>query len=109
MSDSRICKQAYFSLMLLSEQGSTNWVSGIKNLLETNGFGIVWLFKGVGSELLFIKAFKQRLIDCYKQSWHDKLNSSEHFKTFFSFKSIIMKESFLSDINFNKSFRNVVV
>ena len=109
LSDSRICKQAYVSLMLLSEQGSKNWVSDIKVLLETNGFGIVWLFKGVGSEILFIKAFKQRLIDCYKQSWHDKLSSSEHFKTFLSFKSIIMKESFLSDINFNKSLRNVVV
>ena len=70
MEDKRICKQAYEKLFLLCEQGSTNWVSKIKQLLEYNGFGIVWFFNGVGNEPQFLSELRQRLIDCYKQGWH---------------------------------------
>ena len=109
LDDKRISKQAYHSLLLSSEQGSRNWVTNIKDILEQNGFGIVWLFKGVGNKLLFLNEFKLRLIDCYKQSWHAKISSSDHFSVFYSFKSIIMKESFLSDNNFDRHFRNILV
>ena len=95
MNDKRLSKQAYNRLYTLSEQGLNNWVTNVKHVLESNGFGIVWLFKGVGNESLFLNDFKIRLIDCYKQSWHAKISTSENFSTFYSFKSVILKESFL--------------
>ena len=81
-------------LLLASEQGSENWVSQIKRLLEVNGFGMVWLFKGVGHEKIFIREFKLRLMDCFRQNWNEKINNSENFRTFYSFKSFITPEYF---------------
>ena len=109
LENNRICKQAYAKLVLLCDQGSTNWVTKIKQLLEYNGFGIVWFFKGVGDESLFLKELKQRLIDGYKQGWHAHISSSEHFQTFYSFKPFIKTESFLCLYNFGRSLRNVLV
>ena len=109
MNDKRLCKQAYNRLYTLSEQGLENWVTNIKHVLESNGFGIVWLFKGVGNESLFLNDFKIRLIDCYKQSWHAKISTSENFSTFYSFKSLILKETFLCDDSLNKALRNVLI
>ena len=109
LDNSRICKQAYESLLLLCEEGKENWVTQIKRLLEVNGFGIVWLSKGVGCEKTFLKEFKLRLIDCFHQNWHEKISSSENFKTFYSFKSLITPELFLNDNNFGRALRNIYI
>ena len=78
LDSKRICKQAYETLLLLSEHGSDNWVTQIKQLLQINGFGIVWLSKGVGCEKMFIKEIKLRLIDCFRQNWNEKMSNSEN-------------------------------
>ena len=109
MNENRLCKQAYNRLITLSEQGSNNWVTKIKHVLESNGFGIVWLFKGVGNDMLFLRDFKFRLIDCYKQSWHANISNSDNFSTFYSFKSLIFKESFLSDDSLNKALKTALI
>ena len=109
MEDKRICKQAYEKLFLLCEQGSTNWVSKIKRLLEYNGFGIVWFFNGVGNEPQFLSELRQRLIDSYKQGWHAHISESENFSTFYSFKPFIKLENFLCVSSFGRSLRNVLI
>ena len=110
LDNSRICKQAYESLLLLSEEGKENWVTQIKQLLEVNGFGIVWLSKGVGCEKTFLKEFKSRLTICFHQNWHEKISSSENLKTFYSFKSFITPELFiLNDNNFGRALRNIYI
>ena len=109
MEDKRICKQAYEKLFLLCEQGSTNWVSKIKHLLEFNGFGIVWFFNGVGNEPLFLNELRQRLTDCYTQGWHAHISESEKFSTFYSFKPFIRLENFLCVSNFGRSLRTVLI
>ena len=37
-------------MLLANENGTDNWFSRIKHILCNNGFGIVWIFKGVGNE-----------------------------------------------------------
>ena len=102
LQNTRICKQAYEMLLSLSENGSTNWVSDLKYLLCSNGFGIVWLCNGVGNEKHFLSTLKVRLIDCFKQSWNDKIRNSEHFQTFYSYKSFILPELYLNDDSFGR-------
>ena len=108
LQNTRICRQAYEMLLVLSENGSTNWVSDIKHLLCSNGFGIVWLCNGVGNEKQFLSALKLRLVDCFKQSWDEKMRNSEHFKTFYSYKSLISPELYLNDDSFGRKYRNIL-
>ena len=81
MDDKRLCKQAYNRFISLSKQGSSKWVTKIKYDLESDGFGIVWLSKGVGNDLLFLRDFQFRLIDCFKQSWHSKMSNNKNCST----------------------------
>ena len=57
------------------ENGKTNWVTHIKNLLFRNGFGYAYLSQGIVNEKLFISQFKQTIIDCYKQEWNTLINN----------------------------------
>ena len=84
-----------------------NWVCSIKYALDHYGFSHVWL-NGVGNESLFLKLFKQRMIDCFKQSWDEKVRESERFATYRSFKELHQTEIYLSEITLSK-FRNVFV
>ena len=69
-------------LLLQHEAGKQNWVSSVKNVLMENGFGIIWLCQGVGSETQFVAEFKDRLISCYKQNWHSDIESDDKCRWF---------------------------
>ena len=60
LPQTRIIKQAYEKLLYLDSQGKHNWATDIKQLLCTNGFGIVWLYHTVGYEKSFLKDLKTR-------------------------------------------------
>ena len=64
------------------QQGSHNWVYKIRELLNNFGFSYVWLHGGVGDEKMFLSELKLRIIDCYKQSWNEKINTSVRFETY---------------------------
>ena len=70
---------AFWGLPMSSESGGKG--QGI--------FGEVWYNQGVGDENMFLRTFSQRLKDCFEQSWHDKLESSD---SFFEYK--LMKQKF---------------
>ena len=109
MPNTRICKQAYEMLLKLSEQGHENWVTKIQSLLCQNGFGIVWMFKEVGNEKLFLCMFKERLRDCYMQGWFSKIVNSEHLEFYSGFKSMFQPEAYLNNSYLIKSHRNDLV
>ena len=71
-----------------------SWVSEFKQLLFSNGYGHVWLFQQAGCENRFLKQFKQTLVDCYTQSWHDKISHSDQNEFYYSFKDVIAKERY---------------
>ena len=70
MENNRYPKQCYYMLFQLDEAGRKNWVSHVKEILYTFGFGQVRLLYDIGNDKEFIKLFKKRIIDCHKQKWY---------------------------------------
>lgn len=101
---SRICRQTYEMLLIQHNHGKKNWVSGIKQILSENGFGIVWLSQGVGFEQRFVHELKERLIACNMQNWHAELENSDKYLWYHSFKSALEPEKYLSFVT-NKWYR----
>ena len=50
--------------------------SKVRELLYKYGFGYVWVTENVGDVNLFMKNFKQRLIDCSRQDWCSNIPAS---------------------------------
>ena len=49
------------------------WVSGVKALLESTGFGYIWQQQFVLNENTFLNSFKQRLFDIHLQFWESQV------------------------------------
>eukprot|EP00745_Piridium_sociabile_P014687 TRINITY_DN21651_c0_g1_i6.p1 TRINITY_DN21651_c0_g1~~TRINITY_DN21651_c0_g1_i6.p1 ORF type:complete len:655 (+),score=42.51 TRINITY_DN21651_c0_g1_i6:130-2094(+) len=75
MSDSRYPKQCYKMLQMHDRSGRRNWATRVRTLLCSHGFGYVWEMQDVGDCACFVSLFKQRLIDSFRQDWHDSLSS----------------------------------
>ena len=76
MNRDRFPYQCYKMLRHLDETGRITWATKVKHLLFSYGFGFVWLNEEVGDINMFIRTFKQRIVDCAKQEWHAKLSDS---------------------------------
>jgi hypothetical protein len=98
MQDDRLPLKAYKMLLRLHNKNKSNWVSKISETLYQYGFGYVWENQGVRNKKAFIKAFKQRLIDCYLQNWHSTLFLSERYCFYSSFKQYHGMTSELFDV-----------
>ena len=48
--------------------GTQNWVSLLKDMLDQNGFGHVWIGQGVPNEKSFIHIFEKRIKDIFMQN-----------------------------------------
>ena len=73
MNEKRLPYKAYLMLLHLDEQGKNNWVTKIRTTLFRFGFGYVWQNKGVQEVNLFIRCFRQRLIDNRWQDWKSRM------------------------------------
>ena len=79
----------------IDNPNAETWVSHVKHLLESNGFGYVWQNQGVDNERDFLKLFKQRLCDIYIQDWHNEVTMTsdgrlyKHIKQEFCFESYL--------------------
>ena len=62
----------------LDEVGRVTWATKVRELLHLYGFfiGYIWFYENVGDEALFLKNFKQQLIDCSVQDWSSKIIDS---------------------------------
>lgn len=69
-SDNILLSRIYKDALDKSRRGKKNWVSGIRNLLNMYGFSHVWDNPESTHCVTFLKIFKQRLVDCFKQEWH---------------------------------------
>ena len=45
-------------------------------MLEQNGFGDAWLQQGFGDREIFLKVYKQRVLDIFRQNWSECLSMS---------------------------------
>lgn len=103
----RLPRKAYNMLYDLDMKGKCNWVSNIRMCLCENGFGDVWLFQSVGEEKTFLKAFRQRLVDCRWQNWETHIHTSERFGTYKMFSSTHLVKQYLA-INIDKHLRFIL-
>jgi hypothetical protein len=75
-TDNIILKEVYNLCLSDCNNGKSNWLTKVKNLLYQYGFNYVWDDPTIVNSKSFIPLFKQRLIDTFIQSWHvDKENS----------------------------------
>ena len=101
MSHDRLPYKAYKMLYTLDTKGKKTWASDIRDCLCRYGFACVWMNQGVGNIDVFLKCFKDRIIDCYWQTWHDHINSSERYSLYCQFKTSHYMEPYLN-LNMNR-------
>ena len=65
-----------------------SWVSNVCFKLYKYSFGHVWENQGVENVSHFLRAFKQRLIDCFLQDWNSSIMSSDRYAFYSSFKQL---------------------
>ena len=106
MDDSRIPKQAYIRDEREMPLNPKSWSKEIKNMLEKNGYGYIWINKGTLFTRAFVKNFKQRLIDQFWQGWHQKIAEGDRYLTYNSIKTNHNREKYLANINITK-FRKI--
>jgi hypothetical protein len=95
MEKSRLTHNAYHMLLALDNLGKDCWVSNIRNILCESGFGFVWLQQGVGNDKMFLRLFKERLIDMFIQEWSGTIRDSDRYYSYRSFKTLFEKEKYL--------------
>ena len=71
MHEDRIPRKSYKMLYNLHCINKNNWASAVCFTLYRHGFGFVWEHQGVADIKTFLVEFRQRLIDCYAQSWNN--------------------------------------
>ena len=108
MDSERLPNQAYRMLMNLDSNGKCNCASSIRLVLQSLGFGYVWLAQGVTRENCFLRMFKQRLTDVFRQDWMAGINSSDRFIHYRKFKSVLEPEKYLDSIR-QKCFRDALI
>ena len=84
----------------LDAQGKNNWFSKVRLTLFRFGFRCVWQNNGVQAINVFVRCFKQRLIDNRWQDWNSRIDASDRFSFYRQFKTNHVQATYLSvDIN----------
>ena len=99
MDDRRYPRKAYNMLLNRPRQNYTASACQVRNVLCKSGFGVVWEMQGVGNVNLFIKEFKLRLIDWFKQHWHAALGSHDFYNIYSNFNQSLALSQYLRTLN----------
>ena len=84
---------SYKTQLQLDKFHIKGWVTNLKQLLFSNGFGHVWISQEVGDEALFLREFTFRLQDIAWRNWRADLESSAKLSTYSEFKSLLNPEN----------------
>ena len=93
--DTRFTKIVYNVLLCDAQNGKGNWVFRLKKLLETLGFGHVWLYQSVENDELFFRIFNQRIRDNYGQRLHFELQNMLRRKYFILYHKHFVASKYL--------------
>ena len=55
----------------------------------------LWISQGVGDSDNLIRQFTERIKDCCKQNWHEKINSSREADTYKRYKTLLNTERYI--------------
>ena len=95
MDEYRLPYKAYKMLYNLDNSGKKTWATNVRQYLYTYGFAYVWDNQGVGNIAGFLHCFKQRIIDCRWQNWHEHVHTSDRFTPYAWFKNTHEIESYI--------------
>ena len=104
--NSCLSKQAYLMMLKHCNDGKDNWASRIKKVLCENGFGHIWLFENVSNETFVLSEIKSRLTDVFIQTWNSRMAKGDNYQFYYSFKSLITPEYYLSSKFYDLNLRN---
>ena len=99
MPSSRLRRKCYNMMLLYDKNGQKNWVTGVKDLLFSIGFGYIWNNQEAGIELGFLQLFIQRIKDMYLQKWFERTSLSRKCDFYSLFKRKLCPEFYLSCVN----------
>ena len=95
----RLPKKIYAMRYNLLVHNKITWVNHVMMCSYQHGFGFVWESpESVGNTKLFLRVFKERLIDGFRQDWHSKINSSNYLTLYSTFKVDLVRGSFLCEL-----------
>ena len=84
MNEKCLPYKACLMLLHLDEQGKGNWVIKIRTTLFRFGFGYVWQNKGVQEVNLFIRCFRQRLVDNRWRDWKSRIDAINCYNSIYT-------------------------
>ena len=112
MPNHRLPKQALLSMMTIHERDENDkrvgWYTAVKRCLADNGFMKIWEDRGTADEKAFLRKLKDKLVFNFQQSWLHKMESSERFSFYKTFKKVFLAELYLNDITVKK-FRDALI
>ena len=94
----RYTRKCYDMLYDLDKRGKHTWVTDIRNIICSYGFGYVWFCQEVADESIFVKKFTQRVVDIDIQNWESKIRIYDKLDTYGSFKNIFIIEPYIIHI-----------
>jgi len=90
-----LVRSSYDMLFKLDEVGRCNWVTKVKHILLSYGFGIVWFNQGVENVSVFLKEFRLRLLDCELQDWASRIAEMPKLEYYNLYKTVYEPERYL--------------
>ena len=92
--------QFYDETCKTDKLGTTNWVTKVKRMLFSYGYGCVWLTQYVGGdETQFLNSFRLRIDDSFGQEWYTDISENMKLETYRTFKSLLEPEIYLATID----------
>ena len=99
-SATRLTRRVYLAQKRVIDvsENKVNWVSLLKDMLLSFGFGEAWYNQGVGDEDSFMMVFKQRVNDMYMQTWSHNLESTRKSISYRHFHTLLSPCTYLKNI-----------
>ena len=90
-------RKIYLQLLFLNitNPNQITWVSQVKDMFNSMGLGFIWNRQKVSNETQFLKIFRQRLEDMYKQEWHAQVSRTTDGRIYKSIKDTFEFENYL--------------
>ena len=105
-SNNIILKEMYTISSDDCNNGKKCWMSNLKLLLCTYGFNDVWNYPDSVNSKIFVPLFKQRVVDCFLQNWHNEKENSSVLYLYNHVKDKLVYENYLDIIP--KTLRNFI-
>ena len=86
MEAGRLPRKAYNMLANVHNNGRQCWVSAVHRNLMMYGFGYVWANQGVQNVNWFLRVFRERITDCWRQRWDDRIHERDRYSVYRIFK-----------------------